>query len=325
MPKPPFMRELTYWINNRDARNRAITLAAIHESVGSTDALSLAKFCGRAGVSYHAAADNEKIVYMVPRSADAWHLRNGNPRSDGLCLCTPVAGYSPDEWLGPQRNKLDIAGWWLGVICADRGIDVLRCNAQNIRDALRGSVPAGGCIEHHDYTLATRDGTHTDPRGFSDAVWDYVLTRAQEQAGYIDAQNKDAYVPPQPEPQTRPFGGAIREYYETHNLAAVLGAPVGPEYPCPDGVGRFQRFERYKGTEAQAHIYWHPSAGTHEVFGAIMAHYGELRWEKGPLGYPRSGEFDGPVGSGFDRVSLFEGGWLAWSRGQGVTAFIDKA
>lgn len=179
MPKPGWMRELTYWINNRDGRDRRITLAAIHESVGATDALSLAKFCARAGVSYHAAADNEKIVYMVPRSWDAWHLRNGNPRSDGLCLCTPVRGYSPAEWLGPQRRKLDIAAWWLSIVCADRGIDLARCTHQNIRDALRGSVPAGGAIEHHDYTLATRDGNHIDPRGWDDAVWDYVLTVAR--------------------------------------------------------------------------------------------------------------------------------------------------
>src|ERR1700741_1666313 len=96
--KPP--RELTRWSPNRNVgrRLKPQALQTIHESVGIVDAWDLALFCERRGVSYHAVADNDKIIYTVSRSNTAWHLRNGNPYADGLCLGTPVKGYSRAEW-----------------------------------------------------------------------------------------------------------------------------------------------------------------------------------------------------------------------------------
>lgn len=167
MALPPCpLPERTLWVSNNSARTKTVTMAAVHESVGGTEAVGLAQFTQRAGVSYHAIADNDKLVYTVARSRMAWHIRNGNPRIDGLCLCTPVAGYSRAQWLGPQNNKVNVAAWWLAIVCADRGIDLEQCTAQNIRDALAGNRAAGGATTHNDYTLATRDGTHTDPRNF---------------------------------------------------------------------------------------------------------------------------------------------------------------
>lgn len=173
--KPP---EVEHWIGNSNARTVQVDLVALHESVGITDALDLAIFCGSHGVSYHAAADNDKIVYMVPYDRTAWHLRNGNPRSDGLCLTTPAKGYTRDEWLGPQRNKVRIAAWWVAERCRSRGLRVEHCTYAEIRAALAGDVGSGGVITHDDYTQATHDGSHTDPRNFP---MDVCIQWAREQ------------------------------------------------------------------------------------------------------------------------------------------------
>lgn len=123
----------------------------------------------------------------------------------------------------------------------------------------------------------------------------------------------------------KPFGGAIKELYLSlpKETRQYIGEPSGMEYPCPDGVGRFQRFARAEGKPSQPHIYWHPDLGAHLVYGAIMAEYGELDWEKGPLGYPMLSESDWP-GTENGRFNLFQYGWIGWAPGEGATAFYRK-
>lgn len=181
--------EQTHWVSNYQSRTKSVKLAALHESVGGAEAISLAIFTQNAGVSYHAIADNDKLVYTVPRSKTAWHIRNGNSRADGLCLCSPTKGYSRAEWLGPQRNKVEVAAWWLALVCADRGIDLKHCSYAEIRAALAGN--GGGGTTHNDYTQATGDGTHTDPRNFP---FDVCIERARTYAG----------EPPTPTPTPAP-------------------------------------------------------------------------------------------------------------------------
>ncbi|MGY2083460.1 DUF3152 domain-containing protein [Blastococcus sp. SYSU DS0539] len=74
--------------------------------------------------------------------------------------------------------------------------------------------------------------------------------------------------------------------------SGLLGVPVDWERHSPDGVGAYQNFAR-PGT-----IYWSPSTGPHEIYGAIRARYGALRYELGPLGYPTTGELGSPDGIG---------------------------
>lgn len=164
--KPPI--EKVRWTKNMTpGRGRGPqALATLHESVGMLNAYDLAVYCERAKVSYHAIADRDQIVYCVDRKNTAWHLRNGNPYADGLCLTSPVRAYSRDEWLGPEVNKVAYAAWWLATVCQDRGIDLAACSLQNVRDVIKGHKKAGGVITHDDYTRATRDGTHNDPRNF---------------------------------------------------------------------------------------------------------------------------------------------------------------
>ncbi len=81
-----------------------------------------------------------------------------------------------------------------------------------------------------------------------------------------------------------------------------LGYPVTNETRTPDGVGRFNHFER------GASIYWTPRTGAREVYGAIRARWAALGWEWSYLGYPTSGEFAITGG----RRSNFERGFITW-------------
>ncbi len=81
----------------------------------------------------------------------------------------------------------------------------------------------------------------------------------------------------------------------------ILGYPISDEIRTPDGVGRFNVFQR-------GSIYWTPSTGAHEVLGRIRDKYKDLGWEAGVLGYPVSGEY--AVDGG--RKSDFEHGSITW-------------
>ena len=96
--------------------------------------------------------------------------------------------------------------------------------------------------------------------------------------------------------------GYIRdEWRDVGWEAGILGYPITDETPTPDGVGRYNVFER-------GSIYWSPSTGAHEVHGRIRDEYEELGWEAGQLGYPVSGEY--AVDGG--RRSDFEHGSITW-------------
>lgn len=168
MPARAPAKQLTRLSGQRTAGRgrRGVGLIAIHESVGITNAWDLALFCERQGVSYNACADLDQIIYTVSRSDTAWHLRNGNPVADGLCLTTPVRGYSREEWLGPQFAKVEYAAWWSAGVAHDRGLPLNHLSHEAILAVMHGDTDSGGVITHNDYTLATGDGTHTDPRGY---------------------------------------------------------------------------------------------------------------------------------------------------------------
>lgn len=122
-------------------------------------------------------------------------------------------------------------------------------------------------------------------------------------------------------PVTTPFGGEIKYVYDhTPGLAELIGRPTTAELPCPDGVGRFVRFEN-----GQAHMYWTPQTGAKVVYGAIYLKYKSLDWEKGPLGYPTSHEFgfEHPDRNGkpvYYRQSDFEHGYIIFNAETGAVA-----
>lgn len=93
-----------------------------------------------------------------------------------------------------------------------------------------------------------------------------------------------------------------------------LGFPVTGERPTPDGVGRFNHFAGAYGSS----IYWTPSTGAHEVYGAIRARWAAQGWERGRLGYPVSGEYAVPGG----RQTDFQGGSIRWTAATGATQVL---
>jgi uncharacterized protein with LGFP repeats len=93
-----------------------------------------------------------------------------------------------------------------------------------------------------------------------------------------------------------------------------LGYPLTDELGTPDGVGRFNHFER-------GSIYWTPSTGAFEVHGAIRDLWASMGWERGRLRYPVSDELDAPSIGG--RVSRFQGGSITWTPAGGAVAHFN--
>ncbi|MCI2238311.1 CAP domain-containing protein [Kineococcus sp. TRM81007] len=100
--------------------------------------------------------------------------------------------------------------------------------------------------------------------------------------------------------------GAIRGTWSALGWEnSAVGYPAGEEFAVRDG-GRVQRF-------ARGLVYWTPKLGAHEVHGAFGATYAAQGWERGSLGYPRTGEH--AVEGGVRQE--FQGGTLTWNRATG--------
>lgn len=120
-----------------------------------------------------------------------------------------------------------------------------------------------------------------------------------------------------------PWTGAHEIYGAIRTRWGQLGWELGPlsypvtgELPTPDGRGRFNHFAGAYGSS----IYWSPSTGAHEVYGAIRARWAEQGWERGRLGYPVSGEYAVPGG----RQTDFQGGSIRWTAATGATQLLPR-
>jgi hypothetical protein len=108
--------------------------------------------------------------------------------------------------------------------------------------------------------------------------------------------------------------GVIRdEWAATGWEAGILGYPITDELPTPDGIGRYNVFE--KGS-----IYWSPQTGAHEVHGRIRDAYKTAGWEAGALGYPTSGEYAVTGG----RRSDFQHGSITWTESTDTTSITTN-
>ncbi|QES51439.1 hypothetical protein DEJ50_29945 [Streptomyces venezuelae] len=79
---------------------------------------------------------------------------------------------------------------------------------------------------------------------------------------------------------------------------ARLGAPLTGVLTSGDGVGRYADFANHTT------LVWGPKTGVWAVGGSIRDKWGALNWERGPLGYPTSDEYDTPDRSG--RYNTFQ-------------------
>jgi SpoIID/LytB domain protein len=92
---------------------------------------------------------------------------------------------------------------------------------------------------------------------------------------------------------------------------SVLRYPVTDETVTPDGAGRYNHFQ-------SGSVYWSPTTGAHEVYGAIRQRWADSGWEAGRLGYPTTGEYSVPEG----RRSDFQSGWITWNARTGATTVV---
>ena len=83
--------------------------------------------------------------------------------------------------------------------------------------------------------------------------------------------------------------GAIHEQWSRLGWeAGPIGYPTTDETATPDGVGRFNHFDKASS------IYWTPQTGAHGTWGAIRDLWSRLGWETGPMGYPATDETTTP-------------------------------
>ncbi|OJT21913.1 hypothetical protein BO221_24475 [Archangium sp. Cb G35] len=90
---------------------------------------------------------------------------------------------------------------------------------------------------------------------------------------------------------------------------SYLGYPLTNEMVTPDGVGRYNHFER-------GSIYWTEATGAHEVIGDIHTKWKALGWERSQLGYPLTDETKTPDGAG--RFNHFQNGSIYWTQETGA-------
>lgn len=102
---------------------------------------------------------------------------------------------------------------------------------------------------------------------------------------------------------------------EILNRYAAMGWETGTfGYPTSDEIcgmregGCHQRFQHENG-----HIYWSWATDAHSMQGRILARYGAMGYENGPLGYPITDEVCGLAGGGCYQKFQRENGHLYWS------------
>jgi glucose/arabinose dehydrogenase len=114
-----------------------------------------------------------------------------------------------------------------------------------------------------------------------------------------------------PEHGAHEVHGSILGTYDATGAEGAWGVPRTDETPTPDGRGRFNAF-----TKNDAHIYWTPTTGAHEVHGSIFLLWGAMGFERSMHGYPTSNEWPTPGLRG--RFNNFENGGIYWLPGVGA-------
>jgi uncharacterized protein with LGFP repeats len=108
--------------------------------------------------------------------------------------------------------------------------------------------------------------------------------------------------------------GLIRELWSAHGWeTGYVGYPLSDEMTTPDGVGRYNHFQR-------GSIYWTPTTGAHQVQGHIRDYWAARGWETGTLGYPIGDERAVPGG----RQSDFQHGSIRWNASTGAITVLSN-
>lgn len=106
--------------------------------------------------------------------------------------------------------------------------------------------------------------------------------------------------------------GGIRRMWASQGWeGSYLGFPQTDETVTPDGVGRFNHFQR-------GSIYWKPNLGPHMVINGFRSYWAARGWERNPaLGYPINSEMPS-FPELDDRYQDFEDGVLYYKHATGA-------
>ncbi|ATL29640.1 InlB B-repeat-containing protein [Streptomyces formicae] len=112
-----------------------------------------------------------------------------------------------------------------------------------------------------------------------------------------------------------PTGGFLKKWTQLGGAKGRLKCPTGDRRALPKGGG----FQHFQGGS----LYYSPKTGMHPVWGAFRTAWQKGGWERGRLGYPRSGEKR--LNAAGDVRQWFQGGSLTWhAKSRKVTAWYAK-
>lgn len=108
--------------------------------------------------------------------------------------------------------------------------------------------------------------------------------------------------------------GSIKDKF-VQSGGVGLGYPITDERATGDGRGRYNHFRAvHLPGKLEASIYWTSELGAFTIYGAIRDAWAKGGWERGPMGYPTSDEFQ----DAWARRQNFERGHILWTQKDGV-------
>ncbi|RBY74833.1 hypothetical protein DQ239_18775 [Blastococcus sp. TF02-09] len=186
------------------------------------------------------------------------------------------------------------------VVAAVLALGASAAHAQTFTSPATGSHDVGGAILTSYRALGGPSGRLGYP------VTDELAT-PKVYGRYNAFQNGSIYWTPSTGAHAV-WGSILKRWAALGWEGGVLGFPTTDELPTPDGVGRFNHFQR-------GSVYWTPATGAREIYGSIRDRWAAMGWETGALGYPTTGEFPIPGG----RAQDFQYGSIRWFPGSGTT------
>ena len=242
------------------------------------------------GVSYHYIFGRGQCLAIVDTDRASWSCLDANGYTINAVFAGSQASMSRQEWI--DRFRPDIRNW-AEIIVRDA-----KKYGFNPRTIDWGQIGRGesGTIDHWGVTMGLGIGDHTDVG--KNFPWDLLQA---------DLESFIAGVPaPKPAP-------AINMINAKRSEAGFewLGNAVEAEQPCPDGRGKYVRYEA-------GFIYWTETTGAIAIPTNIFEEWAARGHERSPLGYPINNHTRLPVGdpNPVGDVQAFENGALYRKYGQ---------
>ncbi|MDY7232691.1 N-acetylmuramoyl-L-alanine amidase [Hyalangium rubrum] len=270
--------------SNFNARPMGVKMVVIHtcESSYSGCWSWLTNTSSQVSAHYVVREDGGEISQLVREGSRAWHIGATYQCSNNSGMECGLNGRSSNDFtVGIEHGGYaSTVNWPVGQIDASARLlcDITRDHGIP-RD--RYHVVGHGKLQPYD---------RTDPG--ANWPWTDYLHRANAHCG-------TACV----------LMGDIKAKYDAVNGPVLLGRCQAGELSTPDGVGRYNHFER-------GSIYWTPTLGAHVVVGQIRIKWEQLGWERSVLGYPLTDELTTPDGRG--RYNHFQNGSIYWTQELGA-------